>query len=97
MPSVRSRFVTREGAVEVAQVESVGQCRELVHDYLRLGLRDGARHLFGVERIRDHGCGAEGGDGVTLRFAARHAYHLVSPRDQPRNELLSERSGCTCD
>ena len=93
MPSVRRRFVSAkvrskwrasnepESAVSWWTMTSGAACG------------DGAADGVGVERVGDHGRGAEVAHQTPLGGAAGHPGDVVAGRDQARDELAAEGAG----
>jgi hypothetical protein len=81
----------REITVHVAQVNRPDR-GQLVDDHVRLGSRHGLRDLIGIKRVRDHRHRAQLTEHRLLCLAARHAMNLMTRGDQPRHQLLADRS-----
>jgi hypothetical protein len=86
----------RKGALGVPHVTDAhrpGQRRELMHDHLRLGLAHNPSHGIGVESVGHHGARSQAAQQILLRCAPGHPDHLMSSRDELRDQRSAE-SAC---
>ena len=92
MPSVRSRFVCGEAAVEVLEVGHVRQRGRLVDDRVRRGSEDDGAHGARVEQVELDGHRAEGADAIGVGRVAVRADDLVPVVDELCDEPAPDRA-----